>query len=62
MTIADGIQASPGDLITCTRNDHGVEAGEPGRALANGDLLRIDTSKSRRRRPRLLARIITGIR
>jgi hypothetical protein len=42
VTIADGTQASPGDLIICTRNDHGVEAGEPGRALANGDLLRID--------------------
>jgi conjugative relaxase-like TrwC/TraI family protein len=40
--IADGAQASAGDLILCTRNDHTVEAGEPGRALANGDLLRID--------------------
>ena len=40
--IADGAQASPGDLIICTRNDHTVEAGEPGRALANGDLLRIE--------------------
>ena len=40
--IADGAQASAGDLITCTRNDHSVEAGEPGRALANGDLLRIE--------------------
>ena len=42
VTIADGTQASPGDLIICTRNDHTVEAGEPGRTLANGDLLRID--------------------
>ena len=42
VTIADGTQASPGDLIVCTRNDHRVEAGEPGRTLANGDLLRID--------------------
>ena len=42
VTIADGAQASPGDLIICTRNDHAVEAGEPGRTLANGDLLRID--------------------
>ena len=41
-TIADGIRASAGDLIICTRNDHTVEAGEPGRTLANGDLLRID--------------------
>jgi conjugative relaxase-like TrwC/TraI family protein len=40
--IADGTQASPGDLITCTRNDHTLDAGEPGRTLANGDLLRIE--------------------
>ena len=42
VTIADGTRASPGDLIICTRNDHSVEAGEPGRTLANGDLLRIE--------------------
>ena len=42
VTIADGTQASPGDLIVCTRNDHTTEAGEPGRTLANGDLLRIE--------------------
>jgi conjugative relaxase-like TrwC/TraI family protein len=40
--IADGATASSGDLIICTKNDHSVEAGEPGRTLANGDLLRID--------------------
>jgi ATP-dependent exoDNAse (exonuclease V) alpha subunit len=40
--IADGATAGPGDLIVCTCNDHTVEAGEPGRALANGDLLRIE--------------------
>ncbi len=40
--IADGAQASAGDLITCTCNNHQIEAGEPGRALANGDLLRIE--------------------
>jgi conjugative relaxase-like TrwC/TraI family protein len=40
--IADGAVASRGDLIVCTRNDHAVEAGEPGRTLANGDLLRIE--------------------
>jgi hypothetical protein len=40
--IAGGAAASPGDLIICPRNDHKVEAGEPGRTLANGDLLRID--------------------
>jgi conjugative relaxase-like TrwC/TraI family protein len=42
ITIADGTQASCGDLIICTRNDHAIEAGEPGRHLANGDLLRIE--------------------
>ena len=40
--IADGATASVGDLIACTRNDRTVEAGEPGRSLANGDLLRIE--------------------
>ena len=39
--IADGTKASIGDLILCTKNDHSVQAGEPGRSLANGDLLRI---------------------
>ena len=42
VTIADGTRASPGDLIICTKNDHTVKAGEPGRTLANGDLLRIE--------------------
>jgi conjugative relaxase-like TrwC/TraI family protein len=45
--IADGAQASRGDLIIATRNDHAVEAGEPGRTLANGDLLRIDAVTQR---------------
>ncbi len=40
--IAYGVAASAGDLIICTRNDHTVEAGESGRTLANGDLLRIE--------------------
>jgi conjugative relaxase-like TrwC/TraI family protein len=40
--IADGATASAGDLIICTKNDHSVQAGEPGRTLANGDLLRIE--------------------
>jgi hypothetical protein len=40
--IADGTAAGCGDLIVCPRNEHTVEAGEPGRTLANGDLLRID--------------------
>ena len=42
VSIADGAAASAGDLIMCTRNDHTVQAGEPGRTLANGDLLRIE--------------------
>ena len=45
--IADGATASPGDLITATRNDHTLEAGEPGRTLANGDLLRIEAVTAR---------------
>lgn len=40
--IGEGAQASPGDLIICRHNDHRLEAGEPGRALANGDILRIE--------------------
>src|SRR5208282_2692424 len=40
--IADGAEASAGDLIICRRNDHAVEVGEPGRTLANGDVLRIE--------------------
>jgi conjugative relaxase-like TrwC/TraI family protein len=42
VSIAGGQQASHGDLIVCIRNDHTLQAGEPGRTLANGDLLRID--------------------
>src|SRR5580693_5945846 len=40
--IAEGAEASAGDLIICRRNDHSIEAGEPGRALANGDVLEIE--------------------
>src|SRR5512142_2009686 len=40
--IAGGAQASAGDLIICRASDHHLEAGEPGRALANGDILRIE--------------------
>jgi len=40
--IADGGEASAGDLIICRRNDHTTEAGEAGRSLANGDILRIE--------------------
>src|SRR5208282_2333951 len=41
-SIADGATASAGDLIICPQNDHSVQTGEPGRMLANGDLLRIE--------------------
>ena len=40
--IADGAEASAGDMIICRANEHRLEAGEPGRALANGDVLRIE--------------------
>jgi hypothetical protein len=40
--IADGAEASAGDLIICRRNDHAIEAGEPGQTLADGDILRIE--------------------
>ena len=46
VTIAGGQVAGCGDLILCTRNNHHAEAGEPGRTLANGDLLRIDAITS----------------
>ena len=45
--IAGGASASRGDLIICTRNDHSAEAGEPGRTLANGDLLRVEAITGR---------------
>jgi len=41
--LADGARASVGDLIICRDNDHGLEAGEPGRTLANGDTLLIES-------------------
>jgi AAA domain/TrwC relaxase len=44
--IAEGSRASIGDLVICRDNDHGVEAGEPGRSLANGDILRIEAITS----------------
>jgi hypothetical protein len=40
--IAEGAVASVGDLVICRDNNHQLEAGEPGRGLANGDILRID--------------------
>jgi hypothetical protein len=47
VALADGARASAGDLIICRHNDHTVEAGEPGRTLANGDLLRIEAIRGR---------------
>jgi hypothetical protein len=44
--IAEGAQASVGDLVICRGNDHRLEAGEPGRGLANGDILRIEAITS----------------
>jgi conjugative relaxase-like TrwC/TraI family protein len=40
--LAAGARASAGDLIIARANDHDLEAGEPGRTLANGDTLRIE--------------------
>ena len=45
--IAGSAEASAGDLIICRANDHRLEAGEPGRALANGDILRIEAVTAR---------------
>ena len=39
--IAEGAGASVGDLVICRENNHQIQAGEPGRGLANGDILRI---------------------
>ena len=40
--IADGGQASQGDLIICTRNDHRSRPANLAGRLANGDLLRVE--------------------
>ncbi|HET9898473.1 MAG TPA: hypothetical protein VFQ44_26385 [Streptosporangiaceae bacterium] len=40
--LADGARASVGDLIICRENNHELAAGLRGRALANGDTLRIE--------------------
>jgi hypothetical protein len=44
--IAEDAQASVGDLVICRGNDHRLQAGEPGRGLANGDILRIEAITS----------------
>ncbi len=44
--LADGNVAGPGDLIVARQNDR-IVAGEPGRSLANRDLLRIEAWEER---------------
>ena len=44
--IAEGARASAGDLVICRDNDHSIQAGEPDRSLANGDILRIEAITS----------------
>jgi hypothetical protein len=44
--IAEGAEASVGDQVICRGNNHRLEAGEPGRGLANGDILRIEAITS----------------
>jgi AAA domain/TrwC relaxase len=39
----EGARAYVGDLIVARQNDNHLQAGEPGRTLANGDLLRVDS-------------------
>jgi conjugative relaxase-like TrwC/TraI family protein len=45
--LSNGAEVSAGDWIVCTENDRRVEAGEPGRTLANGDLLRVEAVTNR---------------
>ena len=40
--LRDDARAYAGDLVVARDNDNQVEAGQPGRTLANGDVLRID--------------------
>src|SRR5207244_8510890 len=40
--LREGARAYAGDLIVARQNDNHLEAGEPGRTLANGDLLRVE--------------------
>jgi conjugative relaxase-like TrwC/TraI family protein len=41
-SLRDDARAYVGDLILARQNDNHLDAGEPGRTLANGDLLRIE--------------------
>jgi len=40
--LREGARAYTGDLIVARQNDNQLEAGKPGRTLANGDLLRVE--------------------
>jgi conjugative relaxase-like TrwC/TraI family protein len=40
--LREGARAYAGDLIIARQNDNQLEAGQQGRTLANGDLLRVD--------------------
>ncbi len=40
--LREAARAYAGDLIVARQNDNGLRAGEPGRTLANGDVLRVD--------------------
>jgi ATP-dependent exoDNAse (exonuclease V) alpha subunit len=40
--LRDDAQAYAGDLIVARENDNRLQTGEPGRTLANGDVLRVD--------------------
>jgi conjugative relaxase-like TrwC/TraI family protein len=40
--LREGARAYVGDLIVARENDNQLDAGQPGRTLSNGDLLRVD--------------------
>jgi hypothetical protein len=43
VALDEGARAYGGDLIIARENDNHMEAGEPGRTLANGGVLRVDS-------------------
>ena len=57
--LADGNVAGVGDLIVARQNDR-IEAGEPGRRLANRDVLRIDGWEERAVERVAVVRRVTG--
>jgi len=44
--LRDGVQASDGDWIMARRNANRIDAGQPGRTLANRDILRITSTEA----------------